>query len=697
MKRFDRERAQVRFSWSRFLLPVTLAAILLVAILYSQFDRISMNMLNNANQDVLDQSDSVMSYIKDFIYSNGMQLLYDEKLVRLRTAIDLTPSEVIRSGRKLDSFGECSSYVHSVYIYNEASGWFFSSSSYPSGSEADFFDREIVEILAKESAEANNQPIYREIPSPYKGEASQNVATYVLRETGSSGALVINVHEKWLDSVLQSFFGSINVLLLNGDGVIVGRNFAVTDNEKAALEQILGQSNASSEPIVVDDWHGKDIFFHDKIGTSGWVFVRHMFWDDLYGELNRVKSFTFIGLFCILLVVSLLALAYAFRFFRPLRKVSDALHRSKLAPDELSVTEYVDRLVDSAVSAQTDRKHFMAVEYLRSLMTGAPSDCSSLKSSFLHYGIEFDPSESISLLVIQNDESSRALVDRIFEKSIAVPDHGRLVCFVPEEIDLKQTSQLFSKAGRWAACENLMPWTGDIKACVQVLDECLFCRLFSQKNGGVITKSIIAGKNSSNEHCDDKRREVIDLVARGAAQGACLLFSKYLQSLSNLRFATVILNLRELCLALGENDVRCLDNALEVPDSHGAVIRLFSNLIEQAVSSRGDRVIDIVQRVKDTIEANYPDMGLCSKSIADDIGLSNVYLGKLFRKGSGHSVSDEINECRIAHAKILLKTSDRVVQDIAACCGFPNVKYFYTLFRKSTGMSPLMWREKDSK
>jgi len=65
MKRFDREQVQVRFSWSRFLLPVTLAAILLVAILYRQFDRISMNMLNKANQDVLDQSDSVMSYIKE--------------------------------------------------------------------------------------------------------------------------------------------------------------------------------------------------------------------------------------------------------------------------------------------------------------------------------------------------------------------------------------------------------------------------------------------------------------------------------------------------------------------------------------------------------------------------------------------------------------------------------------------------------
>lgn len=297
------------------------------------------------------------------------------------------------------------------------------------------------------------------------------------------------------------------------------------------------------------------------------------------------------------------------------------------------------------------------------------------------------------MIVIQNDESSRRLVNQAFGNAIAVPDHGRFVCFVPEEIDMKKISQLFSKAGRWVACGNPMPWSGDIKASVQLLDECLCYRLFSDKKGGALPEGIIADKKTSAEHCNDKRRDIMNLVSRGDAQGACLLFSDYLNLLSNLRFATVILNLMELFLSLGEDDVQCLDKSLEASDSHDAVLLLFSNLIEKAASSKGDRVVDIVQRVKETVESHYPDMGLCSKSIADDIGLSNVYLGKLFRKGSGHSVSDEINECRIAHAKQLLKTSDRVVQDIAECCGFPNVKYFYTLFRKFTGMSPLMWRE----
>ena len=69
------------------------------------------------------------------------------------------------------------------------------------------------------------------------------------------------------------------------------------------------------------------------------------------------------------------------------------------------------------------------------------------------------------------------------------------------------------------------------------------------------------------------------------------------------------------------------------------------------------------------------------------------YLAKVYKKKTGKTLKDAVNEIRISRAKALLETTDRKIIDIALETGFDNVPYFSTLFKKMTGLSPADWRK----
>ena len=69
------------------------------------------------------------------------------------------------------------------------------------------------------------------------------------------------------------------------------------------------------------------------------------------------------------------------------------------------------------------------------------------------------------------------------------------------------------------------------------------------------------------------------------------------------------------------------------------------------------------------------------------------YLGRIFRQKTGMSISAMIQKVRIDHACRMLSDTKRTVLDISQSCGFEDVKFFYKVFKKYTGMLPGEYRE----
>jgi YesN/AraC family two-component response regulator len=79
-------------------------------------------------------------------------------------------------------------------------------------------------------------------------------------------------------------------------------------------------------------------------------------------------------------------------------------------------------------------------------------------------------------------------------------------------------------------------------------------------------------------------------------------------------------------------------------------------------------------------------------SIADDTNMSAVYLSRIFKEYTSESILDYMNRVKLEKAKELLTESSYTVNDISGKVGFINPKYFYTFFKKKTGVTPNEYR-----
>lgn len=78
--------------------------------------------------------------------------------------------------------------------------------------------------------------------------------------------------------------------------------------------------------------------------------------------------------------------------------------------------------------------------------------------------------------------------------------------------------------------------------------------------------------------------------------------------------------------------------------------------------------------------------------IAKNANCSITYLTKTFKKHTGKTVWEFLTECRLAHAKIMLKGSMSVTE-VCYECGFGDCSGFIKLFKKYEGITPLKYKK----
>lgn len=78
---------------------------------------------------------------------------------------------------------------------------------------------------------------------------------------------------------------------------------------------------------------------------------------------------------------------------------------------------------------------------------------------------------------------------------------------------------------------------------------------------------------------------------------------------------------------------------------------------------------------------------------ADKMCLTPKYLSSLIKRVTGKSVFEWINTTSIILAKILLKTKEQSISQIAEELNFPNPSFFCRFFKKHTGMTPNEYRK----
>lgn len=83
------------------------------------------------------------------------------------------------------------------------------------------------------------------------------------------------------------------------------------------------------------------------------------------------------------------------------------------------------------------------------------------------------------------------------------------------------------------------------------------------------------------------------------------------------------------------------------------------------------------------------------ETVARDLGISYSTLRRLFKQHAGMSLKQYQTEVRIRRACELLRNSDKSIKAIAGYLGYNSAFHFSAQFRKSTGLAPSDWRERN--
>lgn len=102
-----------------------------------------------------------------------------------------------------------------------------------------------------------------------------------------------------------------------------------------------------------------------------------------------------------------------------------------------------------------------------------------------------------------------------------------------------------------------------------------------------------------------------------------------------------------------------------------------------------------INAVKKLIDEN-PHKWFSLAELAEYSGLSRNFFCSVFHEISGETAVEYMNRQKIKTAKKLLMETNCSIKEIAYELGFENDTYFYSLFKKKTGLSPVEFKQKQS-
>lgn len=112
--------------------------------------------------------------------------------------------------------------------------------------------------------------------------------------------------------------------------------------------------------------------------------------------------------------------------------------------------------------------------------------------------------------------------------------------------------------------------------------------------------------------------------------------------------------------------------------------------LEKDPTSCGERyLVDAIHYIR-----NHYAEDLTGKTVAANLGISESYLGKLFRQQMGYTFLEYLTMHRIYVALDLLSQTDLKTYHIAEKVGYKDARHFSDIFKKLVGVTPTQYRNK---
>lgn len=214
-----------------------------------------------------------------------------------------------------------------------------------------------------------------------------------------------------------------------------------------------------------------------------------------------------------------------------------------------------------------------------------------------------------------------------------------------------------------------------------------------------------------------KENELLQAVSQGQLHKVERLMSSFTQLSFERRLADPVRNLKNYCIImntllrkaaehggvhpvyldrLSSEYARRIENLSSVEMVHNMMEEMFKGYCRLVNKNATGHYSPPVQKAIVYIDANLSGE-LSLRHMSDMQNINASYFSSLFKKETGLTLTDYINQKRIRQAIQLLTITKLQVQTVAQHCGISDVNYFSKLFKKYTGKTPNEYRKEQQR
>ncbi len=672
------------------------------------------------------------------------QVRTDYQLKKLLYFEELDTLEEMICMQQLQKYSHSIPSLHSLYLYNEKRDSFFVVSSARIQliqQREEFYDTEAVRLLHDSEVINSGTPINRQMPG---GEG--RAYTFLFHDLGKASTppvstVVINFSESWLEEQIRrfSFNDRQETIAVNerGEVVLGGPTAPLFSDETAAnyVRTVLasfppasinhGQVEGYS---LLNDRGSKELVTHHYRQDIGWLFVRRTPYEDLVRPLQVARNVAIVVVVAFITLSLFVAFLVSRKVYVPLQQA--VARTEQLEREQAESSAILTRELLHSYFLEPERAHTSGLRSLQGISFNI--DINETVHSVL---FSLDPSvHQTERGRFENDErclrreldSIRELLEEEYPCETFLFKGGLILTLLNPppnrqigEEELRQTAEsLVSILARdlnssFSAVFDPEPaMLPEVAAALTELEDAAQYRLIFGPGACIDMREIRWRKAIPFEMLAQEENRLAAAVHQRDHESAASVCSSVLRRAaetthdavrnSAIRLISIIHDAANR-VAGGEGAASSLSfsellhDAAEcssISELEGFFNSLLTAVEKESESDPEDRRNEIVLAVRRVVRNEYSDPNLSSALIAEELGLSAPYTGRVFKEVTGSSLPDFINAFRTDKAKELLLTTELSIRTILERTGYNSTSHFYSVFRKLNGTTPTSFRWK---
>lgn len=724
------------FKQLRILLPfcIVCAFISISVLSYQGYVRYYISSTQEEYKNSLMQAQRFTDNLFDTIKNEVYNYAADVNVIKLMNSSNISNLNLYLTLYKVDKYVDYNFSSKKLCIYNRSMNRiFYEMKSYTLD---EFFDKDLVERLKSGERDAYIYPIPR-IAGDYSTQSSTNTdEMYTFLYSSSQGdtlknAIVVNVPADYITDSVMNVYSEMKaeMIIIDPEGKVVlgSKEYPFLSYIDSGLNNRIQENKEKSGYFVINENKEKSLITYASSKITGWTFLRITSYDMIEQEVLNVMLrtvFLVLGVLILILVVAVLISRNTYK-----------LHLTKIQALERKYERnygYLEtqKLLHSLLLSSRDKAIWERLRQMQNPLAIPGRNFRLILFSIDEYGgyckeNSIGDRELFAFGILN-------IMGELFEhkdfhiEACSMDDHFVLLlggCQIETiELDfLKTKGSEVQTAVKQFAQVSLSVIIGEVlasgdeiseeyKACMNFLSY----RIYYGSRMLQTTKDIQAQQYKDYDIPEDMLKALVEYMGENDKEQVQAMIRELIRRVKNYAYFSLKLFIMKLATVVQESNwnehlgydivqvenwlalVQRLPELTSLEELEQVITNLAADLMERKVNNdnvQNKRFFKILTKINRIIEESYSDLNFGGEQLAEKLDISPSYLKKIFKANMDISLNEYIASRRLEKVTQLLRDTDIPIVTIAEQCGFYNVNYFYTMFKKKYGVTANTYRQ----